>query len=358
MYRTTWICLTVLSLIIAGCAKPADDKKKSTPTADTKTADAGKAKDTAKAPDTKTPDTKTPDKTPDTKTPDVTKTPDTPKAPVSKDGPDKAVLDVVNGIADGKPIVLWDSLPASYQKDIKGLISDFAGKMDKDLWNKGFAVARKAVDVLKKQKELIIAQLAPFIPPTINKDKLSQNWDGMVDVLGTIVNSELSNLDDLKKANVEGWLNGTVAKVMKQSQALGQVIDPAQFVPGAASITELPALAKKTKVTIVKMEGDKATLKIENEDPKFKDKPEEAAFVKVEGKWIPKDMADNWAKGLADAKKGLDQIKQEEISKMKPQVMAMMDMAEQKLDALAKAKNAEEFQKIIQEAIAGFSGGK
>lgn len=355
MYRATWISLTVLSLIIAGCAKPADDKKKSTPTADTKTADAGKTKtaDAGKTPDTKTPDVA---KTPDTKTPD-TKTPDVTKAPASKDGPDKAVLDVMNAIADGKPIVLWQSLPASYQKDIQGLISEFAGKMDKDLWNKGFAVARKAIDVLKKQKDLIIAQLTPFIPPTINKDKLSQNWDGMVDLLSTIVNSELSNLDDLKKANVEGWLNGTVAKVMKQSQALGQVIDPAQFAPGTASFTELPALAKKTKVTVLNMEGDKATLKIENEDPKFK-KAEEAVFVKVEGKWIPKEMADNWAKGLADAKKNLEQIKPEEISKMKPQVMAMMDMAEQKLDALAKAKNAEEFQKVVEETIKGFSGGK
>lgn len=344
MLRTTWICLAVVSLIVAGCGKKADEPKKNTAPRPPVTADTGKTPD-PKAPGdvAKTPDTKTPDKTPDTKVPD--KTPDT-KAPVASGGPDQTIREITQGLAAYKPVVVWQAMPPSYQKDVKSLIADFAGKMDKELWNKGFAVAGKAVGVLKSQKELIIGQIVANLPPLVSKEQLSNNWDAIVNILNTIVTSEISNLDELKKANVEAWLNGTVSKLMKDIDAIAK-----KEVKNEDFVTT----AKSVKATVVKMEGDKATVKIEADR-----KPaEEKEFVKVEGKWVPKEVADGWQKSMKDAREALAQIKTEEISKNKAQVLEMMNLAEKKLDELAKAKTPEEFQKVVGEIMKlVMSGGK
>lgn len=342
MLRTTWICLAVVSLIVAGCGKKADEPKKSTAPRPPITTETGKTPD-PKAPIATTPDTKPPDtKAPVTKTPD--KTPDT-KAPVVSGGPDQTIREITQGLAEYKPIVAWQSLPSSYQKDVKGLISEFAGKMDKDLWNKGFAVGRKAVDLLKKQKELIIDQIMANLPfPIVTKEQLSSNWDAVVNILNTIVTSEISNLDELKKANVEGWLNGTVSKLMKEIDAIAKKeVKNQDFV----------STVKSVKATLVKMEGDTATVKIEAPGKPAEDK----VFVKVEGKWVIKELADNWQKSMKDARDGLAQIKPEEISKNKEKVLEVMNLADKKLDELAKAKTPEEFKKVIEEIMKLAMGG-
>ena len=79
--------------------------------------------------------------------------------------PDQTVKNVAQGIVDKKPQVLWEYLPKSYQKDVTDLIHEFAGKMDKELWTKGFTIAQKATRVLQEKKEFILAhpKLANFV---------------------------------------------------------------------------------------------------------------------------------------------------------------------------------------------------
>ncbi|MCP4894978.1 MAG: hypothetical protein GY911_14350, partial [Actinomycetales bacterium] len=77
--------------------------------------------------------------------------------PVLPDSPDGTITAVADALAKGQPAILWAAMPASYQKDVTGLVQDFSARMDAQIYDKGFAVVRKAVAVLKKQQKFILA---------------------------------------------------------------------------------------------------------------------------------------------------------------------------------------------------------
>ena len=62
------------------------------------------------------------------------------------------------------------------------------------------AILRKAVAILKTKKEIILGNR--LVEHNTNVRKVSANWDKMVNLLDTIVNSELSDLQRLKKIDV------------------------------------------------------------------------------------------------------------------------------------------------------------
>jgi hypothetical protein len=59
------------------------------------------------------------------------------------------------------------------------------------------------------------------------------------------------------------------------------------------------------KTTVVKQDGDTATVKMADKDDAGKE-PKEQQYVRVEGRWIPKDMADGWKAEIAKAKKTIE----------------------------------------------------
>lgn len=259
--------------------------------------------------------------------------------------PEETVQYISQGLANYQPAVLWNSLPASYQKDASGLVTEFAGKMDKDVWNKSFALAGKSVTVLKTQKKMVIDQLGIFLPPNVDRKQLSENWDAIADILLTIVNSELGNLDELKKGDVEKLLSGSGAKLLKQTEVFGRLMDQSKTKPGQKIPTTIPEAAKAVKVTVLKKDDKQATLKVETEGRK---ETEELVLVNVEGKWVPKEMADGWSKAMEGARNGLSQIRPETVSQYKPVILKGIDAIDKKLDVLAAAKTSEEFQKGIE----------
>src|SRR5262245_17865974 len=58
---------------------------------------------------------------------------------------DETARDWLRAAADCKPVIIWRDLPPTYQQDATGLVKEFAGKMDAEVWNKTFAVLRKGV---------------------------------------------------------------------------------------------------------------------------------------------------------------------------------------------------------------------
>src|SRR5688572_11963811 len=64
--------------------------------------------------------------------------------------PDGTVQKVTSDLANDRPQVVWQALPASYQSDIREVIVAFADKLDADLWNRTFAVLGKITRVAKE----------------------------------------------------------------------------------------------------------------------------------------------------------------------------------------------------------------
>lgn len=266
--------------------------------------------------------------------------------PPGPQGPVETVETTLKAASNNQPVVIWQQLPGSYQKDVQDLVSEFANKMDPELWNQTFATARKAVDVSKKQKKLIIESIKAFVPPNVDMKQLEAQWDTVADLLLSVLDSDLAKLDNLKKPDIEKFLASTGANFMSKGLGVAKAVED-KSKPGD-KIADFSDKLAKTKVTLVgTATADAAKVKVEAPG----EKPEEIDLIKVDGKWIPKDVAKDWAKSIKEARAGLDQIKSDEIAKMKPHLLSMLKETDKKLDQLAAAKTSDEFQKIVGELV-------
>ena len=262
-------------------------------------------------------------------------------APAIPATPEGTFTTVMHSLAEGKPEVIWAALPASYQKQLQDeVVRAFAVKMDADIYNKGVAVARKLSGILNSKKDLIISELTShplFEMAQVNKAQVEQNWGKVIGLVDVVLASELGDLSKLKNVDVGNFLRVTGGKVMGQIAELSALSEQDPY--GKEFKTRMAGATAE----VVSAEGDKATVKVAT----VGESPDTLEWIKVEGKWLPQDLVDEWPDFIASAKEQIDQIKPETLMAQKPQIMGVLAAVEAVLDQLATAKTAEEFQTMI-----------
>jgi hypothetical protein len=279
--------------------------------------------------------------------------PAAPAAPAAGDTPDAAARALQASMEAGELRAVWDALPSSYQRDVNDLVHAFAANMDADLWRSGTGLVRKAIRVLKEKKEFILQQPALAASP-VDTTAMIENWDPIVGVLETIAASDLADLEKLKTLDVGVFLDGTGKKIAEQLAALAKAADDKKL-----SLTEFPGVPVdamplagigSAKFSTVKIEGDTATLRIENDG-----KTEEEEVVRVDGKWLPKKMVDQWSEQMQSAKTALTTQMPESLKKNKMAVVVPMQMILGVLDQLLATKTQAEFDQVIQQVMQTFA---
>jgi hypothetical protein len=262
------------------------------------------------------------------------------------DKADAYMQGIVDAVGRGDAATMWNALPPKYQADVTSLKNEFAAKMDPDLWNKAFVVAGKLTTLLKDKKAMILASpLGAQVPPPI-KIMAEANWDTVAGSLNTVVNSEIKTLEGLKSAEPGKFLSSTgttvVTSVMKTLESTAP-----EAAAGMAKV-------RKSKVVLVKQEGDVAVLKLEVEG---EPKAEEKTFRKIDGKWLPAEMVDSWDATMTNAKTELAGLTI--TPEMKAQFNGAVGMVEPILDKLIAAKDQAAFDGEVQGlmAIAAMFGG-
>ena len=254
-------------------------------------------------------------------------------------GPDDAMRALAQGMADNKPQSVWEALPASYQADVQKVLADFAGRMDPEIWNKGFAVAQQTAEVLKSKKEFILAN--PMMQSHLTQNpQIAERWDDAADALGALVNSEVSDLEKLGSLDVGAFLARTGAPVMQKVRPMLAAI------PGANPGVSLDDMAK-AEIAVVASEGDTATVRTTIPGQS----PVEEKMVRVEGKWIPKVLADTWPGHIAQAQKQIAAIMPADFEQSRSQIMMKIGMAEGVVQELAGAKTQQEFNMALMKSI-------
>jgi hypothetical protein len=264
-------------------------------------------------------------------------------------GPDETVEHVAQGLAEGRPVVMWQALPASYQKDVTGLVHQFAEKMDRDLWNQTFEVLAKLTRLLKEKRELILQH--PLVAQKVadsDSTDVDGDWEGIVEVIDLLATSELADLDELAKLDVEAFLNGTGERFVRQIAAASSLAPEGQVGDYLTATESLRAV----KATVVSRNGDQATVRIEQpgEDPRTE------PLVRVEGKWIPADLADGWKSQMAQARESLSKMSGEQMQQNKQAVLLQLSMVEAALDTLLAAQTADQFNAGIATIMGGVMG--
>jgi len=260
--------------------------------------------------------------------------------------PDGTVKYVSEQLADGHPEVLWDALPASYREDITGLTHDFASKMDAQVWDKSFSVLGKFVGLLRDKKDLFF-QTSLMASAGDKKDEIEENWDTAVSVLDKLTQSDLSSLEKLQALDWKAFLSTTGGDLMRLAEQASAETGEDTYK------TEFLAKIQGLKVEVKESSGDHATLVMTAPD----EDPEDLEMVRVDGRWIPAELAEDWKEDVADARKKLAELTPEAMAQQKMQYMMFLGMAEGMIDQLATAQTAEELEKMLGGIFGQFMGG-
>ncbi len=249
-----------------------------------------------------------------------------------------AVTALAAAMRDGKVEQAYDLLPASYQSDVDRLVHEFAGQMDPEIWSAGFGVLGKATGLLKAKKDLLLS-MADQPGKEAQTEKLAANWDGLVSGLEKFVASDLSEVDRLKSRSARELLQAGVGPLAKVLVSMATVNSQDGAATPATSVTA--ADFDKVKAEVLEATDSTATVKITSP---AKAEPEIVEFAKVEGKWIPKTMADTWAENISKAREQIKAIDPDAISAQKPKILQMVTTMNGVLDQMMKAEKPEEIQ--------------
>lgn len=261
------------------------------------------------------------------------------QAKPNRDKADGAVLALIDGLQNDHPEAFWEFLPASYQDDLNKLVHSFAEKMDPELWRKTADVLRKLVVVLKTKKEFLDGVGAGGKrAPDANRQPT--DWASLAEMLDALLKSDLADLDRLKKADAGKILAGPGGKILGQLRAFSNLMPDDSFAKNLRGLKDL-------RVTLVSSSGESAKVKFSapNEEPK------EFDFIRVEGKWIPLNLANEWIENMGEANARLVMLSPETFADEKPQYLAVLSNIGDKLDKLAAAKTQADFNMGVQEGV-------
>ena len=261
-------------------------------------------------------------------------------APQIPDSPEGTVLAVAHAIHDGHPEILWTALPESYQADLVELTQAFAEKVDPTLYDRGFALVMRAAEVLDDRKEVILAS-ETFTSTGADADEIRTALANTQAVTAILKESQVATVAGLSTIDWEQFLATTGAKL----------IDTASTIDAGETDNPLGDLESLTVETI-ENNGDRATLRISSADHE----PEDVEMVRVEGRWVPARMADQWPQFVEDTRQGLAKMTPENMAAQKTQIMMFFGMADGLIEQIASLQTPEEFDAAIGPMLAPFMG--
>ena len=301
-----------------------------------------------------------------------------PSTKAAEGGPESLVTTPIKALEEKNPKLLWDLLPASYQSDVNSLVQEFAKNMDAELWEAGVGLVRELGELLGAQKDLL-ANMGAGADPNMDAAEIKQGLDMFAKIIDKFTKSDFGSLDKMKSidlGNVADTFGKDLLNLAEEAAKLSGELDPFQ----------LEAM-KQVKVEVVGQDENQATVKIsglpeldltELQDglhgglppgipglpggldgvpiPDFSSfENGEQKLTKVEGKWVPADLAEGWEAGMKEAKQGLS-----EMGKIpdadKQMALTMIGAFSQALGGMKTAKNEQEFTLAAMGAAGALMG--
>ena len=299
-----------------------------------------------------------------------------PLAKAAGEGPESFVTTPLKALEEKNPKLIWDMLPASYQKDLNGLVQTFANEMDAELWDAGAGLLGGIGELLRTKKDLIAGMLSEM--DEAGEIPLSEITSGL-EMAGTLLDklakSDLGSLNKLRTVDL-----GNVADTFGRDMM--KLIEDSAKAAGEADPFGLETL-RSIKVEVVSEDDSNATIKVSGlpeafdfgsltelpgglppglpglpdlDELPFADFTDfengELEVVKVEGKWVPKEIADGWDDAMSDAGEEMGGVG-EMAAEDKQMALGVIKALNGSLAGIKKAKTPEQFQMALMQATMG-----
>ena len=252
--------------------------------------------------------------------------------------PEATLRQMVEGLRQNRPEVIWQAMPRRFRGDINGLVHDFAGKMDPELWSRSFATWKKLARVLAEKKPFILSHPSLAKLSAEQRLRLEQNWDGLVELLTILVGSDLSDPSRLQSFDTGRFLKQTGGRWLSQLAALSESL-------GQDSLSGMLAGLTPKTLSVDKDKAKMAWMTAGSPEP-----VSTFSLIKVEGGWIPAGWGTAWEQIRAYRAK-LRELPAEAFQQQSQQKLEALARVDQTLDALLAANTAEEFQQTLAEEL-------
>ncbi|MFN5298477.1 MAG: hypothetical protein ACK5HA_09270 [Planctomycetaceae bacterium] len=256
------------------------------------------------------------------------------KPTVAAGDPAAAVRQVLQGLEKRRLRAVWDFLPAGYQSDLQRITRQVGARMDPTLWKRAWAIPPRLAKLMRERGDWML-QPAGNTPsnPNAPQPLTATDLNGLADCLDLLASSELGDANRLKTVDLGDWCDRVGATV------LGQVEVFARRLPGD-SLAQTLAVLSDVQVQSAERAGDEATVQLSTPGGD----PVPVEYVRVEGKWIPRDLAEGWIEGMGQAQARLGAfLNAETLAANRPQWESVLAATEEWLGRLEQAEAKEKF---------------
>ena len=255
------------------------------------------------------------------------------------DAPGAAIETIGKELEKGNGGILWQAMPASYQADLTAVAQLAGAKVDAELYNKGFAMVGRLAAVADKQKEFILNSNLGGPRPPEQIASIEAAWPSIIGFVETVAQSPIASAEGLQSFDGKEFSETTISSLIGYSEdlaALSGEPDPLQF--GSVEV----------------IESTETTAQLELKTPDGAVAAEN--FTKVEGRWVPTEMASGWSASMAQAKAQLESLTAEDMAKNKPQILGVLTMLDGILTQIEAAETQAQFDQSLQGAMMPLMG--
>jgi len=214
-------------------------------------------------------------------------------------------------------------------------------KVDTEVYDKSMETMMMAAKLLKDKKAIVLEIISESLPAAQDMDSatMEANYDSLVGLLNTVTNSDMKDVEGLKKLDMQkflGQLEGDIANLMTLP-----VSPDAPF-----TLSDLKSMTTK----VLSESADAAELELT-----VKDETEQLKLNKVEDRWVPAEISASWSEKMIEAKSAIAQIGDMEPMQ-KGQILGGLTMAQGLIESLNSANTKEEMQMKAMMAAGQFMG--
>jgi prepilin-type processing-associated H-X9-DG protein len=254
-------------------------------------------------------------------------------------GPAETITFAANSAASSDVGAMWTLLPKSYRTEINSMAHMIGEAMPKTIWDEAFTLLGRLGKILETKQDIILQMMEGNLPPNTSKEDLKFGLNSVGKMLNSLASSEMAKVENLKSIDLADVADSTLTDMMKliNNDKVKKV-----FQTNSQSDLFFDSL-KNFKAELVSEAGNIAKLKVTDPEGKV----EELELIKVEDKWIPKKMADEFKKSISEAK---TQLKEglKKLPEMQMQVGMGIGMASGVISTLENAKSADDFKKAFE----------
>lgn len=175
-------------------------------------------------------------------------------------------------------IALYDAMPASYQQDIDAIAKKFGEAVSVDDWNAITGSLFMLGDVVVSHQNWILSYPRIQATGSAGEEVIRNRLLPAGGMLRDLFDPESCSLESFRSTPFREWLAGRDAVL-------------------AAYYSAYSDLSPSPSFEVVEEKDDTASVKLTQGEGQTT-----VAFTKVEGRWVPADMAKDWAENIEKAK--------------------------------------------------------